>query len=117
MGEFYGIGIFGITETWRLIYWLSFVLAWVVCPIAQEYHVAGHFTFTKKLFDAIKANLKIYIIIGVILAIGIAILAATKGVTSAFLLAIGNFYGMFLIVVMVGYGLVEIPASIWRLVA
>ena len=112
MSELYVIGIFGIAETWRFIYWLSFVLAWIVrFPLlllkqidlhlekkrsalllknttlqgekrerkkVYKIHSPSHFTFTRKLMDAIKANLKVYIIIGVILAIGIGILAATK---------------------------------------
>lgn len=114
VGEFYGVGLDFITWTWKIVYWVTFLLAWIICPVAMEYHTAGHFTFKSRLWEAIKSNLKTYLIIGVVLVIAGAGLVLTRGLSPAFVVAAVNFYGMFLIVVMLGYGLVEVPMQIWR---
>jgi len=114
VGEFYGVGQSLIVIAWRIVYWATFILAWIACPVAQEYHAAGSFTFRAKLWEAIKNNLKIYLIIGIVLLIAGGGLALTRGLSPAFVIAAVNFYGMFLIVVMLGYGLVEVPMAIWR---
>ena len=114
VGELYGVGMDFINYSWRIVYWVTFFLAWIICPVAQEYHVAGHFTFRSRLWEAIKSNIKAYLIIGAIILIAGTGIAIAHGLTPAFVLAAVNLYGMLLIVIMMGYGLVEVPMSIWR---
>jgi len=114
VGQFYGVGVDFIAVTWKIVYWVTFFLAWIICPVAMEYHTAGHFTFKSKLWEAVKSNIKTYLIIGLVLLIAGIGLYFTRGLSPAFVLAAVNFYGMFLIVVMLGYGLVEVPMAIWR---
>lgn len=47
---------------WLFVYWTTFVLTWVVCPIAQEFFGSGYFTPKARLRDSLRANLKFYIV-------------------------------------------------------
>jgi hypothetical protein len=33
---------------WRIVYWISQLLTWIVLPLMQSYSTAGDFTFTGK---------------------------------------------------------------------
>ena len=111
---FYGVGSDFVAICWKIVYWSTFALAWIICPIAQEYHAAGSFTFKDKLLEAIKVNLKIYVLIGLIFVVFGAALVLTRGLTPAFVIAAANVYGLLLIIVMLGYGLVEVPSTFFR---
>jgi hypothetical protein len=114
VGEFYEVGPEFIVISWKIVYWVTFALAWIICPVAQEYHAAGHFSFRSRLWEAIKSNVKTYLIIGLVLVIAGGGLAITRGLSPAFVVAAVNVYGLFLIIIMLGYGIVEVPMAIWR---
>jgi hypothetical protein len=103
-----------IANLWKLTYWVTFLLAWVICAIAQEYHVDGHFTFRSKMISACIRTIKLYLKILVVLVVLGVILYFAVGINQQYLVAASNFYGLSLIVIMLGYGLVELPVSIWR---
>lgn len=108
-----------LTDVWDFIYWSTFVLAWVVLPVQLEYHSSGHFSFREKLHDALRKNIYALVI------------AATAGVVYImynvvtgngspyqvinFMMAMGNTYGVFIIIVLMGSGLVGLPRRLWQL--
>lgn len=66
---------------WITLYWVTFLLTWyfiafhkfrIFLPITLDYESAGEFTFKQKLVKAVKINLIIYAIFGV-LGIGFTI--------------------------------------------
>jgi hypothetical protein len=107
---------------WTVMYWTVFVLTWALYPILQAYVVSGEFTFWDKFKAALRANLIYYLVVGVI---GIAMLLwlylstpkeerdfnQTINLTKA----LGNAWGLFLIVSFLGFGLVHIPRYLWRI--
>ena len=85
----------------------------------QEFQASGAFTFKQRLVESLKANLKFYAIIlatGLVIVIWMAIYNNLgPSALSATMVAAANTYGMLLIVVMLGYGLVEVPRLLQRL--
>ncbi|KAI6197513.1 hypothetical protein M3Y94_01232900 [Aphelenchoides besseyi] len=98
-------------STWRFVYWSSFLLTWLVLPIMQSYSNAGDFTATGKLKSALYNNAIYYGIYGC-LFIFLLFYALSKGVSMNFA---SNTWGLFLLVVLLGYGLVEVPRQLWQM--
>ncbi|KAG8011967.1 LMBR1 domain-containing protein 2 [Nibea albiflora] len=103
---------------WRVVYWTSQFLTWLLLPFMQSYARAGAFSRVGKMKTALIENAIYY---GTYLLIFISLLIyvaaqwklswrelQTIGITAA------NTWGLFLLVLLLGYGLVEIPRSYWR---
>jgi putative flippase GtrA len=103
---------------WNVNYWLSFFTMWLVMPLLQSYYLDGGFTFQQRVCGSIKENVKFYAIAIFVLGIGMVVLAIQsnldqEGLTSL-LITLGNTWGMVQLVLMLGYGLVEVPRSLWH---
>ena len=58
----------GVAEwAWRILYWSTFVLAWVLLPVVYEYQLAGDFSVGSKLRTAVIANCRIYLLYGLLI--------------------------------------------------
>ena len=101
---------------WKITYWLTFGLAWAVLPFVREFLLSGQFTFLERCKDAIKKVLKGHVILLVVLAIVIIALAVHLRSWTAIpvLMAVGNTYGLLLVSLLLGYGLVDLPREMWR---
>lgn len=104
---------------WRVVYWTSQFLTWLLLPFMQSYARSGAFSIVGKIKTAIIENAIYY---GTYLLIFISLLIyvaahpqwkltwmelQTIGITAA------NTWGLFLLVLLLGNGLVEIPRSYW----
>ncbi|KAH8382504.1 hypothetical protein KR009_003896 [Drosophila setifemur] len=104
---------------WRIIYWSSQFLTWLIMPLMQSYLKAGDFTVKGKLKSALIENAIYYgsylFICGVLL-----IYIAVKGESldwqklKAIASSASNTWGLFLLVLLLGYALVEVPRSLWN---
>ncbi|XP_036343678.1 LMBR1 domain-containing protein 2 homolog [Rhagoletis pomonella] len=104
---------------WRVIYWTSQFLTWLIMPLMQSYLKAGDFTIKGKLKSALVENAIYYssylFICGILL-----IYIAAKGVSldwqklKAIASSASNTWGLFLLVLLLGYALVEVPRSLWN---
>ncbi|XP_011185925.1 LMBR1 domain-containing protein 2 homolog [Zeugodacus cucurbitae] len=104
---------------WRIIYWSSQFLTWLIMPLMQSYLKAGDFTIKGKLKSALVENAIYYssylFICGILL-----IYIAAKGVSldwqklKAIASSSSNTWGLFLLVLLLGYALVEVPRSLWN---
>ncbi|XP_064410296.1 G-protein coupled receptor-associated protein LMBRD2 isoform X2 [Latimeria chalumnae] len=105
---------------WRVVYWTSQFLTWILLPFMQSYARSGGFSITGKIKTALIENAIYYgtylLIFGALL-IYVAVnprfrldwyKLQTIGITAA------NTWGLFLLVLLLGYGLVEIPRSYWN---
>lgn len=108
-----------LTKLWRFIYWTSQILTWLVLPIMQSYSMAGDFTTVDKLKSAVRANLIYYSSFGAIFIVLLIYVIFKSGLDFAGLKVIAisssNTWGLFLLVVLLGYGLVELPRFIINL--
>ena len=103
---------------WDLSYWTTFCLTWFILPIHQVYEDAADFSVGARLKTSIRENLIFYAVIVVVAMFGIILLLAYGSMTaaglSAFGIAASNMFGICTGVFLLGYGLVEVPRSIWR---
>uniref|UniRef100_A0A671LQI2 LMBR1 domain-containing protein 2-B-like n=1 Tax=Sinocyclocheilus anshuiensis TaxID=1608454 RepID=A0A671LQI2_9TELE len=105
---------------WRVVYWTSQCLTWLLLPFMQSYARSGGFSITGKIKTALIENAiyyGTYLFIFGSLLIYVAVHPQwhlswyelqTIGITAA------NTWGLFLLVLLLGYGLVEIPRSYWE---
>nr|XP_057928097.1 G-protein coupled receptor-associated protein LMBRD2B-like isoform X2 [Doryrhamphus excisus] len=104
---------------WRVVYWTSQFLTWLLLPFMQSYARSGAFSIIGRTKTALVEN-AIYYGTYLLLFISLLIYVAahpqwrltwpqlqTIGITAA------NTWGLFLLVLLLGYGLVEIPRSYW----
>ena len=109
-----------LPNLWRVVYWSSQLLTWIILPIMQSYTQAGEFTVLGKLRSALWDNMIFYasyLFIAVILVIYFASqpnLGLNWERTKAIAAAAGNTWGLFVLVLMLGYGLVEVPRNCWK---
>lgn len=100
---------------WRIVYWTGQALTWLVLPIMQSYSIAGDFTTFGKLKSALLENLIYYGSFAIIFILLLIYVAAHHAVSWEYLKVIcitaSNTWGLILLVVLLGYGLVEIPKS------
>lgn len=100
---------------WRIVYWTSQALTWLVLPMMQSYSMAGDFTTFGKLKSALLENLIYYGSFAVIFILLLIYVAAHHAISMEYLKVVcitaSNTWGLILLVVLLGYGLVEIPKS------
>ncbi|KAI9018279.1 LMBR1-like membrane protein-domain-containing protein [Hyaloraphidium curvatum] len=103
---------------WTAIYWTSFVLTWAVIPTMTSYVRSGRFSAVDKIKEAVRANLIYYAVAGALGVAFIVYIAVAKGLTGqallSFLIAMANGWGLLLIVLFLGHGLVSVPRELWR---
>lgn len=111
--------VVSIKVLYRLVYWTTQLLTWLLIPFLSAYVQAGEFTVLQKAKTALIDNAiyyGTYILIFVILLVYIAI-STQYNLSFQNLKLIGisaaNTWGLFLLVLLLGYGLVEIPRSFW----
>ncbi|GFO22287.1 lmbr1 domain-containing protein 2-like [Plakobranchus ocellatus] len=105
---------------WRIIYWTSQVLTWLIMPMMQSYVKTGDFTVPGKIKSALIENAMFYGTYLLIFGICLIYVAARPdididgeklkiiGVTAS------NTWGLFVLVLMLGYGLVDVPRTLWN---
>ncbi|XP_050499692.1 LMBR1 domain-containing protein 2 homolog [Diabrotica virgifera virgifera] len=104
---------------WRTVYWSTQFLTWMVMPMMQSYIKAGDFSIKGKLKSALIDNAIYYgsylLICGVLL-----VYLALKGIhldwnkLKAIASSASNTWGLFLLVLLFGYALVEVPRRLWN---
>lgn len=109
-----------LPDLWRVVYWSSQILSWVILPIMQSYSYAGDFTVRGKIKTALFENALWYgsylVIFGILLIY--VILKPDLPLDGTYLKIIGitasNTWGLLLLVFLMGYGLVEVPRVTWN---
>ena len=104
---------------WNCIYWSTFILAWIILPIQMEFHSSGHFTFREKFIDSLRRNIYYLLVtfaLGVVFIVFMIISGIDGSVTDvvAFLMAMSNTYGVIIITVLLGSGLIAFPRLLWE---
>lgn len=80
---------------------------------------AAHFTIQERIVQALKENIIYYAVLGGVGVVIILYLVVKRDLTFSELLAasmaFSNAYGLFVVIALLSYGLVEIPKRLWRL--
>lgn len=107
-----------ISFFWSWSYWSTFLLTWAVAPLIQGFEDAGDFTVTERLKTSIRVNLVFYLVVGSIGLLGLVLLIIMHGLRIGSVLglamACSNTFGLVTGAFLLGFGLSEIPKSIWK---
>lgn len=105
---------------WRIIYWSSQFLTWIILPLMQSYLKAGDFNVRGKLRSALIDNAIYYGTYLFICGVLLIYIALKPGVfldwpkLKAIASSASNTWGLFLLVLLLGYALVEVPRSLYN---
>ncbi|CAD5216237.1 unnamed protein product [Bursaphelenchus xylophilus] len=108
-----------LLHVWRIVYWSSQLLTWILLPIMQSYTKGGSFTAMGRLKFALYNNI-IYYTMYLVLFVFLLIYAISKGVSmnldhlKVLIISASNTWGFLFLVVLLGYGLVEVPRKLWE---
>ncbi|CAM9269690.1 unnamed protein product, partial [Heterosigma akashiwo] len=106
-----------ITKVWQGVYWTTFMMGWVICPLLQDFCVAGDFTAKEKLKTALRKHVRLLVVAiaaGVAILLWLLVTGQHIGALLGLAMAGGNTYGLLLIVALLGHGLVEVPRGLFR---
>eukprot|EP00049_Salpingoeca_infusionum_P004216 m.75846 g.75846 ORF g.75846 m.75846 type:complete len:716 (+) comp12462_c0_seq2:3712-5859(+) len=102
---------------WQFGYWTCQFLTWLVLPILQSYSIAGDFTVWQRLKSALKSNAYSYLSLGLLSLVLLIYLTVKSGMSISGLrqlvVVASNTWGLVLIILMLGYGIVDVPRSLW----
>ena len=106
--------------TIECLYWGTWILGWGLTPVfCCVYTYKYALTVKRRIWYSIRYNLVWYAIAFAIGFIALMVYIAETSITIKNLIALGyaccNAYGLSLIVVLLGHGLIALPRSIWRL--
>ncbi|KAJ7552379.1 hypothetical protein O6H91_06G052900 [Diphasiastrum complanatum] len=108
----------GIKLFWSWSYWSTFLLTWIIVPILQGYEDAGDFSVSERLKASVQLNVVYYSSVGAIGLLGVVILILLHklqwGGVMGLAMACSNTFGLVTGAFLLGFGLIEIPRSIWR---
>ncbi|GIL77008.1 hypothetical protein Vretimale_3267 [Volvox reticuliferus] len=103
---------------WNVAFWSTQILTWLLLPFFQYYSDAGDFTVKGKCITSLKENAILYGSVAAVGLVGIAALLITKKMTLDGLMGLGiglsNAFGLIASIILLGYGLVEIPRNLWK---
>ncbi|XP_022739438.1 LMBR1 domain-containing protein 2 homolog A-like isoform X2 [Durio zibethinus] len=107
-----------ISFFWSWSYWGTFLLTWAVVPLIQGFEDAGDFTATERLKTSVHVNLVFYSVVGSIGLVGLILLITMhrnwSGDILGLAMALSNTFGLVTGAFLLGFGLSEIPKSLWR---
>ncbi|EAL65433.1 hypothetical protein DDB_G0284019 [Dictyostelium discoideum AX4] len=102
---------------YQTFYFGTLLLTWLVYPLMGSFVLAGDFHLSGRITRSIKENAYLYLIFGVIGLVVMIWLLAVKQLDwnsmVGFAMAAANTWGLCLVIILMGYGLVETPRSIW----
>ncbi|GFR49399.1 hypothetical protein Agub_g11451 [Astrephomene gubernaculifera] len=103
---------------WNVAFWSTQILTWLLLPFFQYYSDAGDFTVKGKCLTSLKENAILYGSVAAVGLVGIAALLISKKMTLDGLVGLGiglsNAFGLIASIILLGYGLVEIPRNMWK---
>ena len=104
---------------YNVFFWPCILLGSVIMPFQEKFNRCYYFTPSQKILATMKRMFRQYLFFGVLGSAITATLIVNNIFTSidallAMAKALSNTLGLTLIVVLLGYGLVELPRMIWR---
>ncbi|CAK0902363.1 unnamed protein product [Prorocentrum cordatum] len=107
-----------IGHCWAAIYWATTLLCYVVCPVLMEFEASGDFTVRAKLRTSLRRNAVYYVcqtVVGAVVLVWLILTGEVQGSLEGFCIAASNAWGLLLLTVLMGYGLVAVPRHMIQL--
>ncbi|KAK3090610.1 hypothetical protein FSP39_013128 [Pinctada imbricata] len=105
---------------WHVVYWTSQILTWIILPMMQSYSTAGEFNVGGKIKRALIDNAIYYGTFLAIFGVCLIYVVARPDIDvdadklKIICITASNTWGLFLLVLLLGYGLVEVPRTVWN---
>ncbi|PGH20403.1 hypothetical protein AJ80_03548 [Polytolypa hystricis UAMH7299] len=103
---------------WRIAYWLTFVLTWVILPLLGEYIDSGYRTPKARLLYSLRSNGRYQLIVLSCGVAGLIYIIVQNGLDftslKGLVMALAYFWGLALAIYVMGHGLVAIPRKLIR---
>ncbi|KAL1897694.1 hypothetical protein Sste5346_004002 [Sporothrix stenoceras] len=104
--------------SWRITYWLTFVLTWFILPILAEYSDAGYRTPKDRILYSLRSNAQYHAMVFGSGIIGLAYVIVMYGFSvdsiKGLVMALAYVWGLILAIYLMGHGLVAIPRRLIR---
>ncbi|KAI1824928.1 LMBR1-like membrane protein-domain-containing protein [Xylaria intraflava] len=104
--------------SWRISYWLTFVLTWFIFPIFAEYSDAGYREPKDRLIYSLHQNAQYYATVLGLGTIGLTYFFISYGPSytslKGLIMALAYCWGLILAIYLMGHGLVSIPRNMIR---
>lgn len=103
--------------SWLVTYWSTFLLAWTILPLVRESLRSGQFTFRSRFAVGCRKAVRGYILLLLVAVVSILVMAVKMHSWHVIpvLMALGNTYGLLLVSLLLGYGLVDVPRKLWQM--
>ena len=107
-----------VLVTWRITYWLTFLLTWWLLPLLGEYCDSGYRDPQGRLLDSLRSNAQYQLtVVGVGMA-GLVYFILQNGLhvasIKAMVMALAYAWGLVLAIVLMGHGLVAFPRRLYQ---
>lgn len=106
----------GTLVPWHILFWSTSTLAWVILPIVKEMLLSGNFTLYQQFREGVRKRLRLVFIvlfIAIVAIIWLAIYLHSFNVLPV-IITLANTYGLLLVSLLLGYGLIALPRKIWN---
>lgn len=104
--------------TWKLNYWSTFLLTWLLLPLLQEYYRAGNYLKMMKLKTSLRRNLKFQAMVLAASLAGAIYLILEVGLTprtmGSIMISMSHIYALVLALWLMAHGLIVIPRNRWH---
>ncbi|KAH9887472.1 LMBR1-like membrane protein-domain-containing protein [Xylariomycetidae sp. FL2044] len=108
----------GLLVSWRISYWLTFVLTWFILPILAEYSDAGYREPKDRILYSLRENAQYYAIVAGSGILGLVYFFISYGPSftslKGLIMALAYCWGLILAIYLMGHGLVAIPRSLLK---
>ncbi|KAE8144290.1 LMBR1-like membrane protein-domain-containing protein [Aspergillus avenaceus] len=107
-----------ILVSWRIAYWLIFVLTWAILPLLGEYIDSGYREPKGRIEYSIRSNARYQLIVFCCAIVGLIYISIQNGFEftsiKALVMALAYVWGLVLAIYLMGHGLVSIPRTLFR---
>jgi len=107
-----------LSGMWATTYWASQFMCFLSIPFHQGYISSADFSAKNKAITSLRENGMFYGITAVAGVVGLVAMIlmnkVTVGALPGLCIGLSNFFGLFAGIVLMAYGLVEVPRSVWR---
>jgi hypothetical protein len=110
----------GLNVLWAVAYWSTQVLTWLLLPFFQVYSDAGDFTVGALCLTSLRENGALYGAAAAAALVGLVAVAVAQRALprldqlAGLGMALSNTFGLCVGMLLLGYGLVQIPREAWR---
>lgn len=107
-----------VLVSWRITYWLTFVLTWLILPLLGEYMDAGYKEPQSRIIYSLRSNGRYQLIMLACAIAGLVYMIFSYGfdftAIKGLIMALAYVWGLVLAIYLMGHGLVAIPRKLIR---